>query len=555
MNQTRFQYFRNAFCLSLLALLSATAFAAEKQENDAVNRLIDRIAANERELLAAMRDYEPLLETYIQMLGPDGQSPAGDEYMIGRLHAGAEGISQDVFSFSEGFRRRSSFWFFKFNTPGLVPEGFAQMIAMDTQEFGRSRYRFEYVRQEFLGAVRCLVFDVAPRNRSEPGRFIGRIWVEDRGFHIVRFNGRYTQGKGEAVYFHFDSWRVNVAPGFWAPAYVYVEDASSILSKGKREVHFRAQTRIWGYNTGRRSRLQELTQVLVESGGGVRDEAQPRDPTPVESMRSWERQAERNVLDRLERSGLLARPGPVDEVLRTVVGNLMAANGLSLDVECRVLLTTPLETFTIGQAIVISRGLIDVLPGEASLAMALSGELAHIVLGHRTETMLAFSDLTMLNDKELLAELRMERTGEEQQAASRKALELLRNSPYTGKLEKAGLFLKALLANASNLTNLIEPNLGNELARGGGLVRLAELAAEAPELQQESVEQIAALPLGSRIKLDPWTNRIQLTETGPLELRSARDKMPFQVTPFLIHLTRAPEHTAAQETPADSGGG
>lgn len=70
--------------------------------------------------------------------------------------------------------------------------------------------------------------------------------------------------------------------------------------------------------------------------------------------------------------------------------------------------------------------------------------------------------------------------------------------------------------------------------------RLAELAGEAAVLDEEQIDQIAALPLGSRVRLDPWTNRIQLIKAKPVELRAARDKMPFEVTPFVIHLSRLP---------------
>ena len=225
-------------------------------------------------------------------------------------------------------------------------------------------------------------------------------------------------------------------------------------------------------------------------------------------------------------------------MLNTVVNNLIVTNDISLDVHCRVLLTTPLETFSIGQAIVISRGLIDVLPDEASLAMVLSDELAHIALGHQTETRYAFSDQTMFEDEEILNQLRLSRPQEEIEAANEKALEILKNSPYVDKLANAGLFLKALASRSPYLPNLIEANLGNKLASGDTLLRLSELAAEAPELKEDEIEQIAALPLGSRVELNPWNNEIRLIETKPVALLSARDKMPFEVTPFMIHLTR-----------------
>ena len=115
---------------------------------------------------------------------------------------------------------------------------------------------------------------------------------------------------------------------------------------------------------------------------------------------------------------------------------------------------------------------------------------------------------------------------------------ILKNSPYVDKLANAGLFLKALASRSPYLPNLIEANLGNKLANGDTLLRLSDLASQAPELKEDEIEQIAALPLGSRVELNPWNNEIRLIETKPVALLSARDKMPFEVSPFVIHLTR-----------------
>ncbi|MEO8594578.1 MAG: hypothetical protein ABI759_14775 [Candidatus Solibacter sp.] len=140
-----------------------------------------------------------------------------------------------------------------------------------------------------------------------------------------------------------------------------------------------------------------------------------------------------NILDRLEKAGLLAMPGPVDDVLNTVVNNLIASGTLGIEARCRVLLTTPLETFSVGQTIVISRGLLDVLPDEASLATALAAELAHIALGQRNDTHFAFFDRTMLPDEELLNRLQLARPPEQIAAASEKTFAMLAQSPYQGQ--------------------------------------------------------------------------------------------------------------------------
>ena len=231
-------------------------------------------------------------------------------------------------------------------------------------------------------------------------------------------------------------------------------------------------------------------------------------------------------------------PGSVDEVLNTVINNLIASNNLGIEARCRVLLTTPLETFSVGQTIVISRGLLDVLPDEASLATALAAELAHIALGHRNDTHFSFYDRTMLPDEELLDQLQMARPAEQIAAAAEKTFAMLSHSPYKDKMGSAGLFLKALASRAPAYPNLIRANLGNQIASGAGLVRLQSLAETGPALDEKKLDQIAALPLGSRIRLDPWTNRISLLQAKPVSLLSARDKLPFEITPFMIPLSR-----------------
>ena len=297
---------------------------------------------------------------------------------------------------------------------------------------------------------------------------------------------------------------------------------------------------MWDYTATTITKLDELTQILIENQSGVRDENTSRDVSPLESQRAWERQAEENVLARLEKGGLLAPVGPVDDVLNTVVNNLIVSAHLNTEARCRVLLTTPLETFSIGHTIVISRGLIDVLPDETSLALVLADELSHIALGHPTPTQFAFHNQTMMSDAELFQRLHLERPGSELDAAGQKTIEIMRASPYQ-KTGNAGLFLKALHSHSAALPRLLAANIGNQLANASALARLAEFTASAPALEEGKLEQIAALPLGSRVKLDPATDKITLTATKPLSLLSVREKMPFEVTPFVTYMLRAGE--------------
>jgi hypothetical protein len=411
------------------------------------------------------------------------------------------------------------------------------MIYIDRSMFSRTTYNFEYLRREFLGEVRTLVFDISPKAGMETGRFRGRIWVEDQGFNVVRFNGAYQGATKQNLYFHFDSWRQNVVADRWIPSVIYSEE-SNLTNEKKKEapkVNVKAQVRLWGYNLSKSNREAEFSQMLIEADNPVRDASENSpDRSPVEAKRLWDRQAEDNVVERLQTAALLAPPSDVDKVLDTVLNNLIVTNNLNIEpeVRARVLLTSTLEAFPLGHTLVLSRGLIDVLPDEPSLAAVLAQQLAHILTGHDVEGKYAFNDRMIVPDAEVIRKMNFRRTDQEMSEANNKAMELLRKSPYKDQLQKAGLFFATLAQESKDLPQLIQANLGN------GVVAPQELLAQAPALDPDKLDQITALPLGSRVKLDPWTSRVELVRGKPVALISPKEKMPFEIAPFMLYLTR-----------------
>ncbi len=334
---------------------------------------------------------------------------------------------------------------------------------------------------------------------------------------------------------HFDSWRLNVQPGLWLPSYIFSQESDLKDFLGSH-VRFRAQTRLWGYDLRNIGREEEFSQMTIESPNQIQDQsvAGQTDRSPLEAERDWQHQAEVNVVERLERVGLLAPPGEMDKVLETVVNNIEVTNNLDIqpDVHCRVLLTGTLESFSIGHTIVISRGLLDVLPDEASLATILAQEMADIIVTKPSTDQWGFNDTTNVSTVEALDHFSFRDTPDQVQVASQKAIELLKNSPYKDKLNTPGLFLKQLDAESKFLPALINPHIGNRV------LLYTSLISSSPSLQPDKLDQIAALPIGSRLKLDPWSDKIELLKAKPIALLSSRDKMPFQVTPFNPYLTR-----------------
>lgn len=520
------------------------------------DQVLDRVVEREHFFVAQMRHAHPLIETYIQNLKTDkdlGSVPVSDHYFLGRLDV-SNGTEDRMFLGRPGFGRRMLNSLTSVYSMHFLPLGFAQMVMLD-DDFQKRYYNLTFVKREFLGETRCLVIDVQPKEAGGKGRFLGRIWVEDQDFNIVRFNGTYTQKRSTSYYLHFDSWRLNMRPGVWLPAYVYSEE-SDLKYRMSQNLHFKSQTRLWGYDLKNLGRTDEFTSIQVDSPQTVRDQSEAgQDATPVEAERMWQHQAEENAVERLQKIGLLAPSGEVDKVLTTVVNNLIVTNNLDIqpEIQARVLLTAPLESFTIGHTIVVSRGLLDVLPDEASLAMVLARELSHIALGHQLDTKFAFNDRMFFAEEDTFANLNFKRSTADEDAADKKALELLANSPYKDKLGNAGLFLKALQDRAPDLKNLIRARLGDGLVSGKTL-RMSALLNSAPQLDERKKDQIAALPLGGRVKIDPWSNQATLAKTKPVALLSAREKMPFEVTPVFPYLTRMSTSGAekvASTAPAD----
>ncbi|MGH9739926.1 MAG: hypothetical protein ACRD4X_15265 [Candidatus Acidiferrales bacterium] len=530
----------------------ASSSAPVSSVSDAINRII----AREHQEVGIIRRYDPVIETYIQEMKPDkefGVVPVRDDYFLGQADL-AQGVvdqnmlGQDRKSLLQQLNPLSHVVSF-FSYGGFDPAGFLQMIYLDPNDFDTAHYHFEYVGKDFLGSVRCYVFDLTPLPKSGRGRFKGRIWVEDQDFTIIRFNGGYTPTKGINGYgLHFDSWRLNVQANLWLPAYVYSQE-SSLRDVLGSHIHFKAQTRLWGYDLKNANHEQEFSQLTIESPDAIQDQnTGVQDRSPVEEERQWQRHAEQNVLDRLQRDGLLAPPSPVDKVLDTEVNNIEVTNNLDIEpeVHCRVLLTSTLESFAIGHTIVLSRGLIDVLPDEDSLAAVLAQDLADLMVTKPSTDQYGFNDTTDVSSIQALKQFSFRDTPEDVAAAGQKAVQLLKNYPSKDKLAGAALFFKQLSDERAALPALIDPRIGN------GVYIDPALITGGPALKPTNIDQISALPLGARVKMNPWSDVVQMLNAKPVPLYSAREKMPFEITPFYPFLSRYEKPAAAAGNPAAS---
>ena len=158
----------------------STPFAAPRLTMDQV---VDRAIARERALTDMLKTRTPLIETYLQDRKFDserGTVPVQDHYFLGRLDLKGDVDRRDYLVQRGGFERMLLGGFNRLYKLEYNPLGFSWMIFADRYAFNRQTYRFKFDHREFLGNVRCLVFNVTPTKRE------GR--VEDQVPRTRRFD-------------------------------------------------------------------------------------------------------------------------------------------------------------------------------------------------------------------------------------------------------------------------------------------------------------------------------------------------------------------------------
>ena len=553
--------------LLMIAMSTNLAYAKKEPKYQQAHQLtpeqaalVEKAIGREKVVIKNIQQRTPLVETYIQNMRPDEklyQVPTSDYYMLSRVD-----FRKAFGDKSYATRATKEHGFFK-NSMGALGNigkalhlsggetfntvGFSDMMFIDPTGFDQQHYVFSYVRREFLGSVRTWEFDVHPKVGGT-GRFTGRVWIEDQDGNVVRFNGTYTESASEdnsKEYFHFDSWRMNMQPDLWLPVAIYVEESQRI--EGGKTVGLRAQTHFWGYSLTLPTRESENVSVQVE--GAVDQSADSQDMTPLQASREWVSQAENNVIDRLVQAGLLAPPSDFDKTLEQIVVNLAVPNNLNFPdpVHCRILLTTTVEATTIGNTILLSKGLIDTLPNEESIASVVAFELAHVALGHHIDTRYAFNDRLLFPDEASFQRIKMYHSDSDNLEAAKKADEYMQASMYKDRIPNAGLYFTQLAALGKELKQLNSPKLGDSMLKADGTPWMFQVAKTAPKLNQDDTTQVAAFPLGSWLKTDPWDDKVHMLTAKRYAPMNARDKMPFEVTPIYYKLQR---YEDAQKTPA-----
>jgi hypothetical protein len=554
--------------------LSAVAFPLGKKKESqqevrkltpAQSALIDKAVTREALVVKTLKDRTPIVETYIQNMRPDpvmGQAPDADLHFLGRVDFGRV-INDTAYSTEKRPGGKGSF--FKHSVGYLTglsqalhltyhESGFVQMLLIDSKDFNRGTYTFSYLRNDFLGTVPTMVFDVQPTKHNAYGRFAGRIWIERNGGNIVRFNGDFDGGTANREFFHFDSWRTNVQEGLWMPTSVYIEETDP--KSPTHSLEFKAVNYIWGYSL--KVPAKDADEASLEVQGAVDESNQASDVSPLQAEREWVQQAEDNVIDRLFTAGLIDAPSDFDKTLAALANNILAYNNIpsTRPLKVRTLLTEPLESIAVGNTILVSKSLIDTTAIQSAdgaqqmgnLNAILAFQVAHIILGHHIDTKYAFSDRLLFPSESAFQKLPMHHTDQDNEEAAKKAIDLLSVKDLADGQQYFGLYLQQLQVRLKGLKALTDPQIGDSLLKPDGSFWMQAMVAKGPKLNDTDLKQQAAMPLSAFLRFDPWTDQVIQMHSAYEPLLSSRDKLPFEVTPVYLKLS----YYQAPAPPADA---
>ncbi|HTV55920.1 MAG TPA: hypothetical protein VMI06_13535, partial [Terriglobia bacterium] len=144
---------------------------ASPGESPEFTHIVNQIVARENQLVQTLQRFTPRMEIYIQDMRPDpelGAVPVDDHYFLGRVQFRPNRTIMvrsllPVPNFGSRFFNHVSGQITQFVSARYQPSDFYSSLVLDPTRFNRQYYNFKFVRREYLGNVRCLVFNVTPR--------------------------------------------------------------------------------------------------------------------------------------------------------------------------------------------------------------------------------------------------------------------------------------------------------------------------------------------------------------------------------------------------------
>ncbi len=242
-------------CLAAVSGISQTTNIVKKDLSQAeADEIIKKVTANEESFRRALTEYVFTRKATIQSVGLGGQITGTyrrDSFMT--FTKEGERFERILFAPSPTIED------IRVTPADLDNLGGINPFALKPSEVGL--YNFNYLGKEKIDELDLYVFDVSPKVMPDPKKsdlrhFLGRIWIDDRDFMIVKSKGKAVpEGKdktGEEQRFPIvETWRENVAGKFWFPSYSSADD--ELVFNSGQVIKIRMRVKYSDYAQGRSS--------------------------------------------------------------------------------------------------------------------------------------------------------------------------------------------------------------------------------------------------------------------------------------------------------------
>lgn len=260
------------FCLSALSVFAQTSNLVKKELTQAeIDQIVKKFSENEKNFRAALTTYVFKRSAIVQTLGMGGQISGvyrRDSFMA--LTESGERLEKVLF-----------------NPVSTLPLGF--FTAEDFEDLGGvtpfalepsviNQYNFTYIGKEKIDELDLYAFEVAPKvipdpKKSKQRMFIGRIWVDDQDFMIVKTKGKGVPETKENKFPIVETWRENVDGKYWFPSFASSDD--ELIWDSGYSVKLKMRVKFTNYRIG--SSKVKIGDDEVE----VKEEPKPvASPTP-----------------------------------------------------------------------------------------------------------------------------------------------------------------------------------------------------------------------------------------------------------------------------------
>lgn len=222
-----------------------------------IDRIIAAFTTKEIQFRQALNMYSFKRDAMVQSLGMGGQ-------IIGEYHR----VSS--FTFDDQGNRYEKISFFPMPSfAGITQEdiddlGGINPFALEPSKI--DRYNFKYFGKEKIDELNLYVFDVTPKVIPDPKKtkerlFVGRIWVDDQEFQIVKTRGKGVPETKINKFPNVETYREQFDGRYWFPTYSYA-DEELVFDSGEA-LHIRMRVRYSDFAPAR----ADVKVIDVESGG------------------------------------------------------------------------------------------------------------------------------------------------------------------------------------------------------------------------------------------------------------------------------------------------